>query len=692
MAKYSSEQLRNVVFLGHAGTGKTSLAEAMAYDCGVTSRLGRAEDGTTIADFDEEEIRRHISVSVAVVPCPWKDRKINILDTPGYLEFIGEVISGIRAADAAVVVLDAGSGVEVGTELLWRQADERKMPRFVFVNKMDRENASFERALESLSKKFEKRFVRVQVPIGEESSFRGVVDLLAMKAYVGPDGKEEPIPSGMASEVDDAHLQLVEAAAEGDDELIMKYLDGQELTNEEVTTGLRSAVRDGRFIPVLCGAATSNFAVRPVLDAIVSLLPSPADSGPYAAVNPATDQAEALAGDAGGPLAAFVFKTTADPYVGKLTYLRVYSGTLQSDSRVTCSRTGSEERIGQLFHVSGRTQAQVDSIIAGDIGSVAKLGDVRTSDTLHDRGRPLALPSLELPKPVYSVAAHAKTQADFDKMSTALQRLAEEDPVLRMEREPSTSELIISGMGEAHLDVAIRHLHQKFGVDIITTVPKVPFRETITRTVEAQGRFKRQTGGRGQFGDTWIRVEPRERGAGFEFKDEVFGGSVPRNFIPAVEKGVTEALSEGILAGYPVVDVLVALYDGSYHPVDSSDMAFKLAGSIGFQKATEQAGPIILEPIVKVTVTVPDQFMGDILGDLNSKRGRVLGMEQERGNSIVSALVPLAEMRRYAIDLRSMTQGRGVFTIEASHYDQVPSHVAEQIIAEAKKEKESRSG
>jgi elongation factor G len=472
----------------------------------------------------------------------------------------------------------------------------------------------------------------------------------------------------------------------------MKYLDGEELTSEEIVAGLRSAVRAGTVVPVLCGAASANIAVRPLLDAAVSLLPSPVEAGPYTATNPVTDQTESLPGDASGPLAAFVFKTTADPYVGKLTYLRVYSGTLQSDSRVIGARTGSEERIGQLSHISGRTQTQTDAIVAGDIGSVAKLGDVRTSDTLHDRGRPLVMPALELPRPIYSVAVTAKSQADFDKMSGALARLIEEDPVLRLEREAGTGELVLNGMGESHLDVAIRRLHQKFGVDLVLSVPKVPYRETITKAVQAQGRFKRQTGGRGQFGDTWIRVEPRERGAGVEFKDEVFGGSVPRNFIPAVEKGVLEATNEGILAGYPVVDILVALYDGSYHPVDSSEMAFKLAGSIGFQRATEQAGPILLEPIVKVAITVPEQYMGDILGDLNSKRGRVLGMEQERGNSIVSALVPLAEMRRYAIDLRSMTQGRGVFTMEFSHYDPVPPHVAEQVVAEAKKEKEAKSG
>ncbi|MHB0876245.1 MAG: elongation factor G [Anaerolineae bacterium] len=690
MASHTSDQLRNVVLLGHGGTGKTSLAEAMAFNAGVTNRLGRVEDGTTVADFDDEETRRHISVSVAVVPCPWGDAKINVLDTPGYLEFIGEVIAGLSVAEAAVFVLDASAGVEVGTELLWRYADERSLARLVYVNKMDRENASFANALQSLSERLEKRFVPIQLPIGHQAAFRGVVNLLTMKAQIGPDGAEQDIPADMKDAADEARLQLVEAAAEGDDELIMKYLEGEELSADEIAAGLRAAVATGSLVPVLCGAATANVAVRPLLDACVGLLPSPKTYGTYEAVNPATNEPVQLQADPNGPLAVFVFKTTADPFVGKLAYLHVVSGTMQSDSRVYSSRAGNEERVGQLFHVTGGKQSNTESIVAGDIGSVAKLGDLRAGDTLYDRGRPLVLPGVKLPNPVFSVAVNAKSQADFDKMSSAMAKLVEEDPTLRLEREPSTGELILSGMGESHIDVGIRRLHNKFGVDVITSTPRVPYRETITKTVKAQGRFKRQTGGRGQFGDTWLRVEPRERGAGFEFSDEVVGGSVPRNFIPAVEKGVVEALQEGALAGYPVVDLRVALYDGSYHAVDSSEMAFKIAAGMGFRKATEDAGPIILEPIMKVTITVPEQFMGDILGDLNSKRGRVLGMEQEKGNSIVSAMAPLAEMQRYATDLRAMTQGRGVFTMEFSHYDPVPAHVTEQIIAEAKKAKEAQ--
>ncbi len=690
MASLDAADLRNIVLLGHGSSGKTSLVEAMAFCAGVTSRLGRVEDGTAIADFDEEEIRRRISISLAVVPCPWRGKRINALDTPGYLEFIGDVLSAMRAAEAAVFLVDAASGVEVGTELLWRHADEHGLPRLVYINKMDRENARFQAAVDSLRASFDKRFVPVQLPIGQEASFRGVVDLLRRKAIVGPEGKEEAIPADMASAVEEARTQLVEAAAEGDDELIMKYLEGEELSDEDILRGLRAAVASGEVVPVFCGAATSVIGVRAFLDGVLELVPSPAEAEVHRATNPVTGETEILRADPNGPLVAFVFKTTADPYVGKLTYLRIFSGTLSSDSRVLNPRTGSEERIGQLFTVCGREQKPVDSLIAGDIGAVAKLGDVRTGDTLCDRGRPLVLPPVQMPKPVFSVAVTAKSQADFDRMSNAMARLVEEDPTLRVEREPSTGELILSGMGEAHVDVAVRRLQQKFGVEVLTSTPKVPYRETITKTAQAQGRYKRQTGGRGQFGDVWLRLEPLPRGEGFQFVDEIFGGAVPKNYIPAVEKGVVEAMNEGILAGYPVVDVRVALYDGSYHPVDSSDMAFKIAGSLGFKKAAEQAGPILLEPIMKVVITVPEQFMGDVLGDLNSKRARVLGMEQDRGYSVVTALVPYAEMRRYATDLRSITQGRGVFTMEFSHYEPVPSHLAEQIIAEAKKQKEQQ--
>lgn len=689
MAAYRTDQIRNVVLLGHGSSGKTTLVEAMAFNAGVTNRLGRIEDGNTVADFDEEEIRRRISISVSVVPCPWKETKINLLDTPGYLEFVGEVLSGLRVAETALFVVDGASGVEVGTDLLWRQADERSLPRLVVINKLDRENASFDGVLDSLRESFGARFVPIQLPIGHEASFTGVVDLLQEKAFVGAGAGPSDIPESMKDEVEEAKLQLVEAAAEGNDELLMKYLDGETLSTEEVMQGLREAVRTGTVVPVLAAAAGGNLGTVPLLDALRDLAVSPADAGPVAAIDPTTGEPIELTADASGPLAALVFKTTADPYVGKLTYVRVYSGTFASDSRPTNARTGHEERVGQLFFLSGREQNPASELVAGDIGSVSKLAEIHTGDTLCDRGKPISIPGMDNPKPLFSVAVNAKSQADFDKMSSSMARLVEEDPTLHLEREPSTGELILMGMGESHLDVAIRHLRQKFGVEVVTSTPRVPYRETVTKSAQAQGRFKKQTGGRGQFGDVWLRVEAQERSAGFEFADEVFGGSVPRNFIPSVEKGVTEALESGILAGYPVVDIKVALYDGSYHPVDSSDMAFKLAAQLGFRKAAEAAGPIILEPINKVEITVPEQFMGDVLGDLNSKRGRVLGMEQVRGNSVVSALVPQAEMRRYATDLRAMTQGRGVFTMELSHYDPVPSHIAEQIIAESKKEKES---
>ncbi len=522
MAAYGTDQIRNVVLLGHGSSGKTTLVEAMAFNAGVTNRLGRIEDGNTVADFDDEEIRRRISISVSVVPCPWKDTKINLLDTPGYLEFVGEVLSGLRVAETALFVVDGAAGVEVGTDLLWQQADERSLPRLVVINKLDRENASFDGVLDSLRESFEARFVPIQLPIGHEASFTGVVDLLQAKAFVGPGAGPSDIPESMKDEVEEATLQLIEAAAEGNDELLMKYLDGETLSADEVMQGLREAVRSGAVVPVLAAAAGENLGVVPLTDALRNLAVSPVDAGPIAAIDPATSEPIELTADAAGPLAALVFKTTADPYVGKLTYVRVYSGTFASDSRPTNARTGHEERVGQLFYLSGREQNPAPALVAGDIGSVSKLAEIHTGDTLCDRGKPISIPGMVNPKPLFSVAVNAKSQADFDKMSSSMARLVEEDPTLHLEREPSTGELILMGMGESHLDVAIRHLRQKFGVEVVTSTPRVPYRETVTRSAQAQGRFKKQTGGRGQFGDVWLRVEAQERGGGFEFLDEVF--------------------------------------------------------------------------------------------------------------------------------------------------------------------------
>ncbi len=688
MKEYQTEQLRNIALLSHGSAGKTSLAEAMLFNSGAINRLGRVDEGTTVSDYDEEEIRRHISLSTSVVPCEWNDYKINVLDTPGYLDFVGEVKGAVRVADGALILLDAASGVEVGTDLVWGYADEQNLPRLVFINKMDRENASFQRCLDALKEKFEASFIPIQLPIGSQDDFEGLVDLIAMKAYLGSKAEEGEIPASLRGEIDNYRLHLIEAAAESEDELIVKYLEAEELTEEEIRRGLKARIADGSVVPVLCGSATANIGVQPLLQTIVEYLPSPAEVGDIVATNPATSEEETLTPNELSPLAVLAFKTLADPYVGKLTYFRVYSGLMESDSRVFNSRSGEEERIGQLYVPRGKDQIPVDRIRTGDIGAVAKLGNTSTGDTLCDKGHPIVLSPPIFPRPVFSVAVHPKTKSDLDKMSTTLARLAEEDPTLHIAREPSTGETILSGMGESHVDIAARRLHQKFGVNITTSVPKVPYRETITRTASAQGRHKKQTGGRGQFGDVFIRFEPLPRGSGFEFVDEIRGGAVPSSYIPAVEKGLKEIMQKGVLAGYPTTDFRAALYDGSFHTVDSSEIAFKLAAHLAFKKAIPQAGPVLLEPIMDATITIPEEFTGDVLGDLNSRRGRVQGMDQRRGMAIITAQAPLAEMQRYATDLRSITQGRGIYTMEFSHYEEVPSHIAQKIIEEARREAE----
>ncbi len=692
MKDYAVEQMRNVVLLGHGSSGKTSLSEAILFDAGAISRLGRVEDKNTTSDYDEEEQARGFSVNCSVLPFEWRGCKVNLLDAPGYLDFVGEVKAAIRAADAGVLVICAASGVEVGAELHWRFLEEEKRPRLVFVNKMDRDNASFERALEALRTKFDARFVPIQLPIGAQAAFRGVVDLIEMKAYLA-DGQEAEVPPEMRAAAEAARTEMMEFAAEVDDELMLKYLDGEELTNDEIRRALAEGSARGEFVLVLTGSATKNVAIPQLLDAIVAYLPDPTRV-PRTAVNLATNEEVSLTADPNGPLVVQVFKTLADPFVGKLSYLRVYSGTLYSDSRVWNSRANEEERIGQLYMVRGKEQSPIPTIKAGDIGVVTRLGVTTTNDTLCDRGAPYQMPRVTYPEPLYSVAVFPKTKADLDKLGVSLSRLVEEDPTLRVERNTETNETILSGMGESHIQIATRRLAQKFGVEVETDLPKIPYRETITKVSSAQGRHKKQTGGRGQFGDVYCRFEPLERGAGFEFVSEIFGGAVPKQYIPAVEKGIREIMQTGVIAGYPTVDFRCVIYDGSYHPVDSSELSFKLAAHLAFRNAIPQAGPVLLEPIYKIVVTVPEEFMGDILGDLNTRRAQVLGMEQSRGNGIITALVPLAEIQRYATDLRSMTQGRGMYTMEFVRYDIVPAHLVEKIKAEAEKraEKEKERG
>jgi len=686
MSKYTVEKLRNVVLMGHSSSGKTSLAEAMLFNTGVLKRRGSVEDGNSVSDFDPEEIRRKISISTSVLPCEYKGHKINVLDAPGYIDFAGEVKGAIQAAEAGVLMLDAVGGVEVGAELAWAYAEEAHIPLFACINKMDRENANFQNVFSRLSDLFEKPFVALHLPIGSQENFAGVVDLVRMKAYLGEESKEAAIPDSMQDSVAEFRSKLVEAAAEGNDELIMKYLDGEELTSDEVAQGLRERLVRAEIVPVLCCAGLLNIGVRPLMDAIISYLPSPADRK-VVATRKVDGETITLKADPAGPLAALVFRTTADPFVGKLSYYRVFSGVMQGDSRAINASDGSEERIGQLYFMRGKEQINTDEVGPGDIGAIAKLNRTSTGETLCHKDQVLVLPAIKFPKPVYSVSVFPKTKADLDKLSSALARLLEEDPTLTITREMGTNETILSGLGDTHVDVAARKLQAKFGVEITMGVPKVPYRETITKTAQAQGRHKKQTGGRGQFGDTYIRFEPLERGAGFEFADEIFGGSVPRNFIPAVEKGMREIMEHGVLAGYPTVDFRAALYDGSYHPVDSSEIAFKLAAHLAFKKGIPEAGPVLLEPIMSVTVTVPEEYMGDVMSDFNTRRGRVQGMSQEKGKAIVTALVPQAEMMRYAIDLRGLTQGRGIFTMEFSHYDIVPSNVTQKIIEAAAKER-----
>ena len=690
MTIYKTDQIRNVVLLSHGGAGKTSLCEAMLYNSGAIKRMGRVDDGNTVSDYDPEEIRRKISLQLSLVPYEWNETKVNVIDVPGYTDFVGEMLSGIQVANAALVLVDAVAGVEVGTELVWGYADRRQLPRLVFINKMDRENADFEQALASLREQFDANFVPLQLPIGKQMDFRGVVDLVTMKAYLGEEGKKADIPAELRDRAEEARVQLVEAAAETDDALIEKYLEGGELSPQEIIGGLQQSVREGMMIPVLCGSALKNIGVQLLMQALVDFVPSPKATGMVTATNPATGKEETLGADAAGPLAALVFKTLADPYVGRLNFFRVYSGTLASDSRVYNVSRGKEERIGQLYMMRGREQTPVAQVVAGDIGAVTKLAETRTGDTLADKGHPLVLSTISYPYPLYEVAVSPKTQADSAKLGSALTRLCEEDPTLRWRQEPSTRQVILAGMGETHVSIGVRRLEEKFGVKVTTSIPKVPYRETVTRSASGHYRHKKQTGGAGQFAEVHMEIKPLPRGAGFEYDtSRVFGGAISSSFFPSIEKGIKSVLERGVLAGYPIQDVRCEVYDGKEHPVDSKDIAFQIAGREVFKKVFMEAGPVLLEPIMKMTITVPEEFMGDVLGDLNTRRARVLGMEQRKGKSVVTAQAPLAEIQRYGTDLRSMTQGRGVYEIEFSHYEIVPSHIAEEIIAAAKREKES---
>jgi len=677
---FEPAKIRNVVMLSHSSAGKTSLGEAMLFNAGAINRLGSVTDGTTTSDFDPSEIKRQISINLSPLPCQWKDSKLNVLDTPGYPDFVAEVKEGLAVSEAAVIVVCAVSMVEVGTEQVWKYTGEAKLPRMIFINKMDRDNANFFNTLKDIQAKLGARCLPLQLPIGSQKDFQGVVDLVSRKAYVGNPLKEAEIPAALKNDVDSYREKLVEAVVEVDDELITKYLEGEEISEEQVHRCIKEATRQSKVVPVLLGSALRNVAIAPLLDAIHDYLPSPVEREGLKATNTSTG-AEEKVDVSGGPIAAFVFKTTNDPRIGKFSYLRVFSGTISSNSQVWNTNKSTTERIGQLFVLRGKTQEPTPQLAAGDIGAVAKLASTATCDTLSVKEHPLKFAPIEFPAPLLSMAVHPKARGDLDKMSTVLPKICEEDFTLKVQREADIGEILLWGMGETHLDVAAEKLASKFGVEVTLQRPKVPYKETINNKTEAEYKHKKQTGGHGQYGHVLLELEPLPRGSGFEFEEKVVGGAVPRNYIPAVEKGVNEGRMEGILAGYPVVDVRVTLFDGSAHPVDSSDMAFKIASAQALKKGLSEAQPVLLEPIVNMTITVPDNLTGDIIGDLNTKRGRVLGMNPGNGVNIIQAQAPLAEVQRYAMDLRSMTQGRGTFTIEFSHYEEVPPQIAQKIIA-----------
>ena len=677
MKQYPSEKIRNVVFLSHSGAGKTTLSESLLFTAGAITRLGKIEAGNTASDYDPDEIKRHISINLSILPCEWRDNKLNLIDSPGYMDFIGEVRSAVRVSEGAVIVVAATSGIEVGTEFAWNCADEAGLAKIVFVSKMDRENANFLKVVDQFRARYGTKCVPVQIPIGAHTDFQGIVDLLSTKAYLGPDSSEAEIPAELAGKAQELRAQLMEAVAETNDSLMEKYLGGEELSREELTLGLQEAVTTGKLIPIMVGSGLQGIGIRELLNALVDFLPSPLG-------HPISMAEDSVVKDVSidGHLAALIFKTTADPYVGKLTYFRVFAGAMDSNSQVWDVSQGVAERIGQLYMLHGKTQEAVSRVEAGDIGAVAKLGAAVTGDTLTVQDKPIKLLPVTFPQPIFNVAVHPKTKADLDKMGVSLVRLTEEDPTLRVHRDPDTAETILSGMGDTQVDVAAERMQRKFGVGVELKPPKVPYRETITHGVKAEFKHKKQTGGHGQYGHVVLELEPLPQGSPNEFENKVVGGAVPKNYIPAVEKGVVEGYKEGVLAGYPVVGLRVAVVDGSFHPVDSSEICFKIAGSQALKKGLADGGPIMLEPIVKIKITVPNDFTGDILSDLNTKRARVHGMNPQGDINVIEAEVPMAEVLRYATDLKSITQGRGTYVLEISHYEQVPSHITDKIIAE----------
>ena len=691
MAAAELEKLRNVGILGQGGSGKTSLGEAMLFAAGATQRLGKVLDGTSVLDHEPEEIKHHISISTAFHSLSWKKFPMTIIDTPGYSAFLADTINSMRAFSGAVFVLNPSVGLRVESERLWAQANDYHVSRLFFVNKMDHEQGDVEQRIAPMLETLEAKAVYLQLPVGVEAGFKGVVDLLSMKAYLydGDSGKfvEGEIPGDLQAATAEMREKLVEDISETDDELLEKFLDGKELTTDEIKQALRNGIRERKLFPILFGSATRQIGIAQLLDAIVDYLPSPLEQGEVEGSNPASGEGIKRAVDPNAPFSAYVFKTVIDPFAGKLSIMRVMSGKIAPDATCYAPSRQMKEKMWHMFRLEGKKQDPVKEAVAGEIVAAAKFKDIVTGDTLCDEKAPIRYDGIAHFAPNISFALEPKSKADEDKLPQGLHRMMEEDQTIEMHRDEETRDFILSGMGQQHIEIIVEKLKRKYGAEVVLKAPKVPYKETIRGSASAQGRLKKQTGGRGQFGDTWIKVEPLPPGKGFEFVDQIVGGAIPRNYIPAVEKGVREAMAGGYLAGYQMVDVRVSLYDGSYHDVDSSDMAFKIAASMGFKNAVEKAKPVLLEPVMNMEISVPDECMGDVIGDLNSRRGKVLGMDTKGHTQVIKARVPMSEVLKYAPDLRSITSGRGEFHMEFSHYEELPAHLAEKVIKETKASK-----
>jgi elongation factor G len=689
---YGSDRIRNVGFFGHGGCGKTTVCESLLYLLKQNNRVGRVDDGTSLLDYDEDEVNRKISLNLSLGFGEYKDSLLNLVDTPGYADFIGEVYSAVRAIDSAVVVVDSTSGVEVGTEMVWKQIERENLPRIILLTKLQKEHADFYKTLDEVQKKFGIKAVALSLPIGSEQGYTGVVDLLANKAYAynGLEAKEVPIPAEVADQVTTYREKLIESAADADENLMNKFLEGGTISAEEALPAVSLGIKQGRIYPVLGCDGHTGIAVQHLLDFITSVMPAAREIGDLKATDLGTKQERLVPRTAESPTIAFVFKTVSESHIGDINYVRVLSGVLKPGEVMTNSRTERDEKLNQLYLIKGKERVEVNQLRAGQIGGLVKLKTTKTGDTLSDQKQPSVIPPIAFPQPAISVAIVPRSKGDEEKMSTGMSRLREEDPTFSFMYDAEGRQQLISGLGELHLDVIIGRLKRKFGTEVDLVKPRIHYRETVTRKVEAQGKHKKQTGGRGQYGDCWIRLEPKARGEGFEFAEEIYGGSIPAKYIPSIEKGVVEKMTEGVLAGYQMVDMKCTVYDGSYHDVDSSDIAFKLAGRLAFENASEKAGLTLLEPIMNVEITVPAQYMGAITGDLSSRRGIIQGMETEGSLQIIRATVPEAEMYKYSNSLRSMTQGRGYFTMSPSHYQEVPKEISLKIIEESKKEKEKQ--